>query len=79
MSTSAGANEELAVAVVDIARRASAEHDRDLATKADSASLKGRSDVPSRGRDSRDGRDWRHSEIRRLTIGLLPTAVRAVS
>ena len=38
--TSAGANEELAVAVVDIARQASAEHDRDLATKADLANLK---------------------------------------
>lgn len=38
--TSAGAKEELAVAVVDIARQASAEHDRDLATKADLANLK---------------------------------------
>ena len=40
MLTSAGAKEELAVAVVDIARQASAEHDRELATKADLANLK---------------------------------------
>ena len=40
MSTSAGAREELAVAVVDIARQASAAHDHELATKADLANLK---------------------------------------
>ena len=33
--TGAGAKEELAVAVVDIARQASAEHDRELAIRAD--------------------------------------------
>ena len=38
--TGAGAKEELAVAVVDIARQASAEHDRELATRADLANLK---------------------------------------
>ena len=38
--TSAGAREELAVAVVDIARQASAAHDRELATRADLANLK---------------------------------------
>ena len=40
MATSAGAKEELAVAVVDIARQASAAHDHELATKADLANLK---------------------------------------
>ena len=39
MSTSAGAREELAVAVVDIARQASAAHDHELATQADLANL----------------------------------------
>ena len=38
--TAAGAKEELAVAVVDVARQASAEQDRELATKADLANLK---------------------------------------
>ena len=40
MLTRAGAKEELAVAVVDIARQASAAHDHELATNAGLANLK---------------------------------------
>ena len=40
MLTRAGAKEELAVAVVDIARHASAAHDHEFATKAGLANLK---------------------------------------
>ena len=38
--TNAGAKEELAVAVVNIAQQASEDHGRELATKADLANLK---------------------------------------
>ncbi len=38
--TAAGASEEIAVAVVDVAREAAAEHGRELATRADIAELR---------------------------------------
>lgn len=78
--TAAGAAEDLAVAVVDVARTAAGEHDRELATRADLDNLREatRADIASVRGDVEHHREATRADLAELRTELAALELRLI-